>query len=235
MCTLGRVFERFTDRSRRVLVLAQEEARLLNHSYIGTEHILLGLIAEHEGIAAQALESQGISLGPVRARVETTIGLAGETPVGAPPFTPRAKKVLEFSLRESMELGHGHIGTEHLLLGLIREGDGLACQVLVSLGAEPATIRDTVIGLIGDRAAPAADLGPQSPTAGPFTHQVDLAVSPRCPGCRSDRALFRRARIDPDPDTASEPMWLILVYCPDCGTILGTLRDNGPPRSVATP
>jgi ATP-dependent Clp protease ATP-binding subunit ClpC len=128
------VFERFTNRARRVL--AQEEARLLNHAFIGTEHILLGLIAEGDGLAAQALDALEISLEAVRVKVEQTIGMAGTPPSGSPPFTPRAKKVLELSLREAMQLGHGYIGTEHLLLGLVREGQGVAAIVLVSLGAD---------------------------------------------------------------------------------------------------
>ena len=116
------LFERFTDRARRVVVLAQEEARLLNHNYIGTEHILLGLIHEGEGIASQALESLGISLEAVRDQVEEIIGQGSQSPNGHIPFTPRAKKVLELSLREALQLGHNYIGTEHILLGLIREG-----------------------------------------------------------------------------------------------------------------
>jgi ATP-dependent Clp protease ATP-binding subunit ClpC len=127
------VFERFTDRARRVVVLAQEEARLLNHNYIGTEHILLGLIHEGEGVAAKALESLGISLEAVRQQVEEIIGQGGASPSGHIPFTPRAKKVLELSLREALQLGHNYIGTEHILLGLIREGEGVAAQVLVKL------------------------------------------------------------------------------------------------------
>ncbi len=130
------MFERFTDRARRVVVLAQEEARLLNHNYIGTEHILLGLIHEGEGVAAKALESLGISLEAVRAQVEEIIGHGGQAPSGHIPFTPRAKKVLELSLREALQLGHNYIGTEHILLGLIREGEGVAAQVLVKLGAD---------------------------------------------------------------------------------------------------
>src|ERR1035438_5459574 len=122
------MFERFTDRSCRVLVLAQEEARLLNHSFIGTEHILLGLIHEGDGVAAKALELVGIPLEDARREVEETIGLSGA--VGSPPFTPRAKKVLELSYRESLHLGHNYIGTEHLLLGLLSEGEGVAAQVL---------------------------------------------------------------------------------------------------------
>ena len=131
------MFERFTDRARRVVVLAQEEARLLNHNYIGTEHILLGLIHEGEGVAAKALESLSISLEAVRSQVEDIIGQGGSSPSGHIPFTPRAKKVLELSLREALQLGHNYIGTEHILLGLIREGEGVAAQVLVKLGADP--------------------------------------------------------------------------------------------------
>ena len=130
------MFERFTDRARRVVVLAQEEARMLNHNYIGTEHILLGLIHEGDGVAARALESLGISLDAVRQQVEEIIGQGQQAPSGHIPFTPRAKKVLELSLREALQLGHNYIGTEHILLGLIREGDGVAAQVLVKLGAD---------------------------------------------------------------------------------------------------
>jgi ATP-dependent Clp protease ATP-binding subunit ClpC len=138
------LFERFTDRARRVLVLAQEEARQLNHSFIGTEHILLGLIHEGEGVAAKALDTLGITLEAVREKVEEAIGMTGATPSGSPPFTPRAKKVLELSLREALQLGHSYIGTEHMLLGLVREGDGVAAQVLVSLGADLGRVRQQV-------------------------------------------------------------------------------------------
>ncbi|MGH2694771.1 MAG: ATP-dependent Clp protease ATP-binding subunit [Actinomycetota bacterium] len=142
------MFERFTDRARRVVVLAQEEARLLNHNYIGTEHILLGLIHEGEGVAAKALESLGISLEKVRQQVEEIIGAGQSPPSGHIPFTPRAKKVLELSLREALQLGHNYIGTEHILLGLIREGEGVAAQVLVKLGADLARVRQQVIQLL---------------------------------------------------------------------------------------
>ena len=142
------MFERFTDRARRVVVLAQEEARMLNHGYIGTEHILLGLIHEGEGVAAKALESLGISLDGVREQVQEIIGPGQESPSGHIPFTPRAKKVLELSLREALQLGHNYIGTEHILLGLIREGEGVAAQVLVKLGADPSRVRSQVIQLI---------------------------------------------------------------------------------------
>src|SRR5215210_3232994 len=142
------MFERFTDRARRVVVLAQEEARMLSHNYIGTEHILLGLIHEGEGVAAKALESLDISLEAVRGQVEDIIGQGQQAPSGHIPFTPRAKKVLELSLREALQLGHNYIGTEHILLGLIREGEGVAAQVLQKLGADLNRVRQTVIQLL---------------------------------------------------------------------------------------
>jgi ATP-dependent Clp protease ATP-binding subunit ClpC len=141
------MFERFTDRARRVVVLAQEEARMLNHNYIGTEHILLGLIHEGEGVAAKALELLGISLEAVRQQVEEIIGQGQQAPSGHIAFTPRAKKVLELSLREALQLGNNYIGTEHILLGLIREGDGVAAQVLVKFGADLARTRQHVLHL----------------------------------------------------------------------------------------
>jgi ATP-dependent Clp protease ATP-binding subunit ClpA len=142
------MFERFTDRARRVVVLAQEEARMLNHNYIGTEHILLGLIHEDEGVAAKALTSLGIRLPAVRRQVEEIIGHGKQAPTGHIPFTPRAKKALELSLREALQLGQNYIGTEHILLGLIREGDGVAAQVLVRLGADLNRVRNQVIQLV---------------------------------------------------------------------------------------
>src|SRR5690554_1053421 len=142
------MFERFTDRARRVVVLAQEEAKMLNHNYIGTEHILLGLIHEGEGVAAKALESLSISLDSVREQVQDIIGQGQQQPTGHIPFTPRAKKVLELSLREALQLGHNYIGTEHILLGLIREGEGVAAQVLNKLGADLNRVRQQVIQLL---------------------------------------------------------------------------------------
>ena len=142
------MFEKFTDKARRVVVLAQEEAKLLNHNYIGTEHILLGLIHEGEGVAAKALESLGINLDAVRDQVQEIIGQGQQAPSGHIPFTPRAKKVLELSLREALQLGHSYIGTEHLLLGLIREGEGVAAQVLTRLGADTNRVRQQVIQLL---------------------------------------------------------------------------------------
>jgi ATP-dependent Clp protease ATP-binding subunit ClpC len=142
------MFERFTDRARRVVVLAQEEARMLQHNYIGTEHLLLGLVHESEGVAAKALESLGIGLEAVRQQVQEIIGQGKQAPSGHIPFTPRAKKVLELSLREAIQLGHSYIGTEHILLGLIREGDGVAAQVLVRLGADLNRTRQRVIDML---------------------------------------------------------------------------------------
>ena len=143
------MFERFTDRARRVVVLAQDEARMLNHDYIGTEHLLLGLIGEGEGVAARALESLGISLDAVRQQVEQVIGRGQQAPSGHIPFTPRAKKVMELALREANDLGHSYIGTEHILLGLIREGDGVAAGVLTGLGADRPQVRQQVEEIIG--------------------------------------------------------------------------------------
>jgi ATP-dependent Clp protease ATP-binding subunit ClpA len=148
----GTMFERFTDRARRVVVLAQEEARLLNHNYIGTEHLLLGLAHERQGVAAKALESLGIRLEALRAQVEEIIGQGQRAPTGHIPFTPRAKKVLELSLHEAKQLGHNYIGTEHLLLGLLREGEGVAAQVLVKLGADVSRVRQQVIQLLSGHA-----------------------------------------------------------------------------------
>jgi hypothetical protein len=153
------MFERFTDRARRVIVLAQEEARLLDHDYIGTEHILLGLLREREGVAAKALQSLDISLEAVRAEVEQVIGRGQTTPGPQIPFTPRSKKVLELSLREARSLGHDYIGTEHILLGLIREGEGVAAQVLVKLGADLSRVRQQVIQLLSGEPVEQAAVG----------------------------------------------------------------------------
>jgi len=160
------MFDRFTDRARRVIVLAQDEARMLNHNYIGTEHLLLGLIHEGEGVAAKALESMGISLEAVREQVEEIIGQGQQAPTGHIPFTPRAKKVLEFSMREALQINHPYIGTEHILLGLIREGEGVAAQVLIKLGADLNRVRNTVLQLLsGYQGKEAATAG--APESGP--------------------------------------------------------------------
>jgi ATP-dependent Clp protease ATP-binding subunit ClpC len=155
------MFERFTDRARRVVVLAQEEARLLSHNYIGTEHLLLGLLhTDQGGIAAQALESLGVTLDAARGQVREIIGEGQQSLEGHIPFTPRAKKVLELSLREALNLGDDHIGTEHLLLGLLAEADGLGAQIVARLGASRRAVRDKVIELTGAEPDPAgAEMG----------------------------------------------------------------------------
>jgi ATP-dependent Clp protease ATP-binding subunit ClpC len=146
-----RMFERFTDRARRVVVMAQEDARVLNHDLVGTEHILLGLIHEGGGVGPRALESLGISLDVVRQEVEEVIGRGQHERPGSIPFTPRAKKVLDLSVAEAAQLGHDYVGTEHILLGLIREGNGVAAQVLVKHGADPNRVRQQVIWLLSSQ------------------------------------------------------------------------------------
>ena len=182
------MFERFTDRARRVVVLAQEEARMLNHNYIGTEHLLLGLIHEGEGVAAKALESMNISLEGVRQQVEEIIGTGQAAPTGHIPFTPRAKKVLELSLREALQLGHNYIGTEHILLGLIREGEGVAAQVLQKLGADLNRVRQQVIQLLsGYTAKGEGQPGEQIPQGSMVLDQFG----------RNLTQLAREAKLDP--------------------------------------
>jgi ATP-dependent Clp protease ATP-binding subunit ClpC len=145
------MFERFTDRARRAVVQAQEEARTLNHDFIGTEHILLGLVGEGQGVAAKALESLGVSMEAVRQRVEDIVPPGQvEVRTGHIPFTPRAKKVLELSLSEAKLLGHRYVGTEHILLGLLREGEGVAAQVLTALGADLDGTRERVVQLLAE-------------------------------------------------------------------------------------
>ncbi|MFC0429626.1 ATP-dependent Clp protease ATP-binding subunit [Kutzneria buriramensis] len=192
------MFERFTDRARRVVVLAQEEARMLNHNYIGTEHILLGLIHEGEGVAAKALESLGIALEGVRQQVEEIIGQGQQAPSGHIPFTPRAKKVLELSLREALQLGHNYIGTEHILLGLIREGEGVAAQVLVKLGADLNRVRQQVLQLLsgyqGKEPAEAGGRGEGTPSSSLVLDQFG----------RNLTALAREGKVDPVIGRAKE-------------------------------
>jgi ATP-dependent Clp protease ATP-binding subunit ClpC len=198
------MFERFTDRARRVVVLAQEESRLLDHNYIGTEHLLLGLIREAEGVAAQTLEALGISLEVVRARVEEIIGRGGSSPSGHIPFTPRAKKVLELSLREALQLGHNYIGTEHVLLGLIREGEGVAAQVLVQMGATLTAVRKRVLAQIGEVSGDEPEAMPEmDPDAKEAVIRSLLAENIRL---REEvdmlREALRRLGEEPDPPVA---------------------------------
>ena len=194
------MFERFTDRARRVVVLAQEEARMLNHNYIGTEHILLGLIHEGEGVAAKALESLGISLEGVRAQVEEIIGQGQQAPSGHIPFTPRAKKVLELSLREALQLGHNYIGTEHILLGLIREGEGVAAQVLVKLGADLNRVRQQVIQLLsgyqGKEAAVTSGAGEGTPSTSLILDQFGRNLTQAAREGKLDPVIGREKEIE---------------------------------------
>jgi len=212
------VFERFTERARRVVVLAQEEAGMLNHNYIGTEHILLGLIHEGEGVAAKALESLGISLEAVRRQVEEIIGQGQSAPTGHIPFTPRAKKVLELSMREALQLGHDDIGTEHILLGLVREGEGVAAQVLQKLGADLNRVRQAVIQLLGEKG--------QGPSAG-LQEEVEAEgglAGPRCPRCNADLAVYARYRTITVPDEEeSAGRKAAFVFCRSCSYTLGML------------
>jgi ATP-dependent Clp protease ATP-binding subunit ClpC len=176
------MFERFTDRSRRVVVLAQEAARTLNHNYIGTEHLLLGLLHEGEGVAASALRALGVSLDAARQQVEDVVGTGTSAPAGSIPFTPRAKRVLELALREALRLGHNFIGTEHILLGLLREGDGTAVQVLTRLGVSASGVRAQVVdgltagglsdGGLEHPAGTGARSAPASPTLEQFGHNL---------------------------------------------------------------
>jgi ATP-dependent Clp protease ATP-binding subunit ClpC len=218
------VFERFTDRARRVVVFAQEEARLLNHNYIGTEHVLLGLVREGEGVAAQALTSMGIGLDAVRGQVERIIGQGQAAPTGHIPFTPRAKKVLELSLREALQLGHNYIGTEHILLGLLREGEGVAAQVLQQLGADLNRVRQTVIQLLsgytlGKERGPSAALHEEVQGEGGLP-------GPRCPRCNADLAVFATYRTITVPDEEENAgREAAFVFCRSCSYTLGMLPE----------
>ena len=201
------MFERFTDRARRVVVLAQEEARTLNHNYIGTEHVLLGLIHEGEGVAAKALASLGISLEAVRQQVEAIIGQGPRAPSGHIPFTPRAKKVLELALREALQLGHNYIGTEHILLGLISEGEGVAAQVLVKLGADLNRVRQQVTQLLhGSPGTEPAAAG--APSEAPSSSSLVLDQFGR-----NLTALARGGKLDPVIGREKEVERVMQVLC----------------------
>ncbi len=213
------MFERFTDRARRVVVLAQTEASMLNHNYIGTEHILLGLIHEGEGVAAQVFESLDISVGAARQQVEEMIGRGTAETTGHIPFTPRAKKVLELSLREALQLGHNYIGTEHLLLGLIREGEGVAAQVLRTLGADLNRVRQAVIQLLSGSTTSETAEEPSQPWV--------PASGPSCPWCNLplERTLAHRTLLVPAADDEGEPISLDTLFCTGCGGLVRTSLD----------
>jgi|ERR687892_366276 ATP-dependent Clp protease ATP-binding subunit ClpC len=215
------MFERFTDRARRVVVLAQEESRMLNHNYIGTEHLLLGLLHEGEGVGAQALESMGISLERVRRQVEEIIGQGQSTPPEHIPFTPRAKKVLELSLRESKQLGHKYLGTEHILLGLVREGEGVAAQVLQKLGADLSAVRQQVIELLAAASTPEGILEKSAQSG---VRQEEASDVPVCPRCRASlQESIAYGVLDVRTPEGEEGRAVQFVFCRRCGTWLGTI------------
>jgi ATP-dependent Clp protease ATP-binding subunit ClpC len=211
------MFERFTDRARRALTLAQEESRLLNHTFLGTEHLLLGLIHEGDGVAAKSLDMLGVSLDAARAKVAETIAIAGNVPSGSPPFSPRAKKVLELSLREATQLGHNYIGTEHLLLGLVREGEGVGAQVLVGLGVDLGRVRQQVIEVMAGRTDSVV-----GKDKGPFGRGV-LPSAPVCPKCDADlaeAARHRKMTVASEAADQGEPISVEVLYCFRCqGTL----------------
>ncbi|MGI8673675.1 MAG: Clp protease N-terminal domain-containing protein, partial [Thermoleophilaceae bacterium] len=171
------MFERFTERARQVVVLAQEEARILKHNYIGTEHILLGLLREEEGLAARVLESLDITVERVRAQVVRIVGSGEEVTSGQIPFTPRAKKVLALALREALSLGHNYIGTEHILLGLVRENEGVAARILLDFDADSEKIRNEVIRMLsaGEGWHPSGQGGARSGTREPPLERIGLS------------------------------------------------------------
>ena len=216
------MFERFTDRSRRALVLAQQEAHLLGHDHIGTEHLLIGLIDEEDGIAARVLAELGVTRQAVRDRVEETVGRSAGESSGNAPFTPRMKKVLELSLREGLQLGHSYIGTEHMLLGLVREGEGVAARVLQELGVELPQVRQSVIQVLSGYQGGATDNADAAMT--------DSPDAPRCAGCSVELDLVLRHRPMTIPPTSPNPFPLKVevVYCSRCGTIAAVLRAESP-------
>ena len=235
------MFERFTERARRVVVLAQEEARLLNHDYIGTEHILLGLLHEGEGVGAKALHELGVSLEAVREEVESIVGQGQAEAVGQLGFTPRAKRVMELSLREALELHHNYIGTEHLLLGLAREGEGVATQVLERLGVGAGRLREAVLSLLGDRRPGEEAEGEPPRERGTLIAAVRAAVrqelgrpgrkggdpgrGPLCPGCEApldEAAVYRTVDVPPH-DGEGDPRAATFAFCRRCGRSLGTV------------
>ncbi len=229
------MFERFTDQARRVLVLAQEEARSLRHDFIGTEHMLLGLVREGGSLGARALADLGVTLDAARARVMEKIGPApgpAGDPADDPPFTPRAKKVLELSLREALQLGHSHIRAEHILLGLVREAEGVAAQVLVELGAQLSEVRHKVIEMLLEDATaghldqPLVEDTDTPSTGGQVAAETPPPASPgdppRCPHCRAglaDQAAYRTLSVPADAEHA-ELHTFGVVYCRACGRAL---------------
>jgi ATP-dependent Clp protease ATP-binding subunit ClpC len=201
------VFERFTDRARRVLVLAQERARILENNFIGTEHLLLGLLDEGEGIAAQVLRSAGVSDEKLTEEIKKRNQTTGSAFTGSPPFTPRAKKVLELALRESLDLGSNYIGTEHILLGLVREGEGGGVAALIGAGVDPADLRRRLLEIATERRR---------------------GATPRCSSCRErleGRIGYRTLPVPSVDDPPRPPITVPVVFCRSCGVVV-----NPPPK-----
>lgn len=216
------MFERFTDRARYAVVIAQEEARRLNHNYIGTEHLLLGLVRTEQGLAARALTAMAVSLDDVRSGVEQIIG-RGQDPVAAHiPFTPRAKNVLELSLREAVRLRHNYIGTEHILLGLIREGEGVAAQVLRSRGLDLVAVTTKVHELMQGLATGTEGGG------GPRIGRVEDFLAPTCSKCHGaieETGAYRELEIPEDGGDGH--VKVRFVFCGACGhTIMSSIVDE---------
>jgi ATP-dependent Clp protease ATP-binding subunit ClpA len=245
------VFERFTDRARRVVVLAQEEARELNHNYIGTEHLLLGIVRDGEGVGAMALQALDVSLGDVRRQVIEIVGVGSQTPSGHVPFTPRGKKVLELALREALQMGHDYIGTEHIVLGLVREEEGVAAQVLVRQGLTLEAVREQVLRQLSEisgeqvEATAQGEPHPMPPGFGAggwvpgrrpmwWSHRRRRGTSgrhPVCLGCGApltETAAYRTHPVQQqDGDGVLE---VVFVFCTACGaTIAGQLAPRDLP------
>jgi ATP-dependent Clp protease ATP-binding subunit ClpC len=217
------LFERFEDAARKVVVFAQDEARLLNHNYIGTEHLLLGLLAEGKGAAAQTLAALRIELPAVRARVEQIIGRGPQPVAGHLPFTPRAKKVLELAMREAMHPEARPIGTEHILLGLVREGEGVAMQILQEYGLTDGQIRSVILRVLDGTRAEEASRQVLAPSeAGP-----SWVAGPSCSWCSrplEDTLMYRTLSV-PGAEAEAEPIPLVVLFCRACGGLVRTSQD----------
>ncbi len=243
------MFERFTDRARRVVVLAQEEARELNHNYIGTEHLLLGIVRDGEGVGAMALQALGVSLGDVRRQVIEIVGVGSQTPSGHVPFTPRGKKVLELALREALQMGHDYIGTEHIVLGLVREEEGVAAQVLVQQGLTLEAVREQVLRQLSEISGEQVEAAAQEPHPMPpgfgaggwvpgrrpmwWSHRRRRGTSgrhPVCLGCGApltETAAYRTHSVQQqDGDGVLE---VVFVFCTACGATIASAGPAGPP------
>ena len=221
------MFERFTEGARRTVVLAQEEARDLLHNYIGTEHILLGLLRKEDGLAAKALQAAGVSLEEVRRRVEEIIGRGEGHSSGHIPFTPRAKRTLELALREALQMSHQSVATDHILLGILREGEGVAAQVLSAMGVTRHSMRVEVLRIRSEggteEAEDEAEVPLRASRAEGFT-RYQAEPHPTCPKCEAgvDGAAVSRA-IDVPAEEQGETRRAVFVYCRQCGATLGTL------------